>query len=351
MRGGSLLVDEIGELSPQSGQLIAEVLACGICGSDLHALTHAEQIVEMTTVMSADAGPFAPAPMDISQDVVMGHEFSARVLELGPNVSSCAVGDVVVSLPIVMDAGGIHALGYDNTYPGGFAQQIALSEVLCTKVPNGLDPQLAALTEPMSVGLHAVRKSLVTATHAAVVLGCGPVGLAVIAALRAAGVETIVASDFSSSRRALASTFGATEVTDPGIESPLAIWRRIDGRKSLVIFEAVGVPGMLESVILEAPRGAQVVVVGVCMVADTFRPMIAVGKELNLQFVFGYDPAEFAETLHRIAEGEYEVGQMITSSVPLVGVADAFLALGDPDSQAKILVLPNQTELARPARN
>ena len=341
MRDGRLLVDDVDTLPPQPGQLIAEVLACGICGSDLHALTHADQLVEMASAMSADAGPFAPAPMDISRDVVMGHEFSARVIEVGPNVSRCAVGDVVVSLPIVMDAGGIHALGYDNAYPGGFAEQIVLSEALCSKVPNGLDPQLAALTEPMSVGVHAVRKSVVTTKHAAVVLGCGPVGLAVIAALRSSGVETIVASDFSASRRALATVFGATEVTDPALESPFAIWRRIDGRKPLVIFEAVGVPGILESAILEAPRAAQILVVGVCMVADSFRPMIAIGKELNLQFVFGYDPAEFADTLQRIAEGQYPVGQMITATVPLEGVAGAFATLSDPDSQAKILVIPS----------
>lgn len=347
MRDGRLLVDDLAEFSPQPGQVIAEVIACGICGSDLHALHHADQLVEMARVMSAEAGPFAPAPMDASRDVVMGHEFSARVIEVGPNVNNLAVGDVVVSLPIVMDAGGLHALGYDNTYPGGFAQQIALSEVLCSKVPNGLDPHLAALTEPMSVGAHAVHKSVVTPKHAAVVLGCGPVGLAVIAALQSAGVETILASDYSASRRALASVFGASEVTDPAVESPIAIWRRIDGRRALVIFEAVGVPGMLESAMLEAPRAAQILVVGVCMVADSFRPMIAVGKELNLQFVFGYDPGEFADTLHRISEGEYPVSQMITATVPLEGVADAFTALGDPDSQAKILVTPNETPSTR----
>ena len=83
------------------------------------------------------------------------------------------------------------------------------------------------------------------------------------------------------------------------------------------------------------------------MVADSFRPMIAVGKELNLQFVFGYDPGEFADTLHRISEGEYPVSQMITATVPLDGVADAFTALGDPDSQAKILVTPNETPITR----
>ena len=121
----------------------------------------------------------------------------------------------------------------------------------------------------------------------------------------------------------------------------VAAWRRVDGRRPLVIFEAVGNPGMIESAVLEAPRGAQILVVGVCMVADTFRPMLAVGKELNLQFAFGYDPLEFTTTLSRIAEGAYDLEPMITAEVPLEGVADAFHALADPDAHAKILVIPN----------
>jgi len=341
MRDGALVVDELDELHAQPGQVVAEVLACGICGSDLHALHHADQLVEMTTVMAAEAGPFAPPPMDLARDIVMGHEFSARVLEVGENVGNCAPGDVVVSMPVVMDAGGVHAIGYDNDYPGGYAQQLVLSDVLCSKVPNGLDPRHAALTEPMAVGLHAVNLSVATPGHAAVVLGCGPVGLAVIAALRAHGVETIVAGDFSPTRRDLATRMGATEVVDPRDEGAVAAWRRIDGNRPLVIFEAVGNPGMIEAAALAAPRNAQILVVGVCMVADTFKPMIAIGKELNLQFAFGYDPMEFTTTLHRIAEGTYDVAPMITAEVPLDGVADAFGALADPDAHAKILVIPN----------
>lgn len=341
MRHGALVVDDIESLRPQPGQVIADVLACGICGSDLHALHHADQVVEMATVMAAEAGPFAPAIMDASRDVVMGHEFSARVVAVGENVGNCVPGDVIVSVPVVMDAGGVHMIGYDNDYPGGYSQQLALSDMLCMKVPNGLDPKLAALTEPMAVGLHAVNKSNVTPAHAAVVMGCGPVGLAVIAALHTLGVESIVAADFSATRRGLAATMGATEVVDPTEESAIAAWRRVDGSRSLVVFEAVGVPGMLEAAILEAPSSSQILVVGVCMVADTFRPMIAVGKELNIQFAFGYDPGEFGDTLRRIAEGDYDVAPMITAEVPLEGVADAFVALGDPEAHAKILVVPN----------
>lgn len=339
MRSGQLVVDEVPVPDLQPGQVLAEVLACGICGSDLHALDHADQLVEMSNAASMGS-PVTPTVMDPSLDVVMGHEFSARVLEVGDNVGNSAPGDVVVSLPVVMDAGGVHALGYSNQYPGGYAERIVLSDILTMKVPNGLDSGLAALTEPMAVGLHAVEMSRVTPRHGAVVLGCGPVGLAVVAALRLAGVETIVATDFSPTRRDLATAMGATEVVDAARESAVAAWRRVDGSRPLVIFEAVGTPGMLDRAISDAPGGAQVLVVGVCMENDTVRPGIAVVKELDVQFVFGYDPLQFQTTLRRIAEGELDVSPMITGRVDLDGAPGAFEALRDPEAHAKILVVP-----------
>jgi 2-desacetyl-2-hydroxyethyl bacteriochlorophyllide A dehydrogenase len=278
--------------------------------------------------------------MDPNRDVVMGHEFCAEVVELGDNVGNAAVGDIVVSMPMLFDPNGIHPIGYSNTYPGGYSERIVLADVLTLKVPNGLEPRLAALTEPMAVGLHAVQRTRWKAGSSAVVVGCGPVGLAVIAALALEGCEHIVAADFSPRRRTLAATMGATEVVDPRDEPAIEAWRRVDGRRPLVIFEAVGVPGMLDALIRDAPRNAQILVVGVCMEPDQVRPMVAVGKELNLQFVLGYDPVEFGTTLRRIAEGELDVSPMITGEVGLDGVAGAFEALADPEAHAKILVRP-----------
>ena len=153
-----------------------------------------------------------------------------------------------------------------------------------------------------------------------------------IAALARAGVEPIVAADFSPTRRALATTMGAHEVVDPTTEPAIDAWRRLGARAPMVLFEAVGSPGMLDAAMRDAPRGAQILVVGVCMQPDTVRPMLAIGKELNLQFVLGYDPLEFGETLRRIAEGELDVTPLITGSVPIDGVPGAFEALAHPDA-------------------
>ncbi len=197
----------------------------------------------------------------------------------------------------------------------------------------------------MAVGVHAVNRSAVAAGQPAVVLGCGPVGLAVVAALRLVGAEPIVAAELSPTRRALAATMGAHEVVDPRAEAAVDAWRRTAGSAAagpLTIFEAVGVHGMLDDAMRMAPRDAHIVVVGVCMEPDTIRPMRGITRELSITFALGYDPMEFAATLERIAEGELDVGPLITGSVGIDGVAGAFEALADPDAHAKILVEPGR---------
>lgn len=344
MRNGQLEVDDVDTPTPGPGQVLVRTLACGICGSDLHALRHGEELVEMTAEsgMGTAGGLVDVEVMSLDRDVVMGHEFCAEVVELGENVGNCTVGDRVVSVPMTLDLAGAHPIGYSNEYPGGYGELMVLSDFLALRVPNGLDADRAALTEPMAVGHHAVNRSWARAGDAAVVLGCGPVGLAVIAALRSRDVEPIVAADLSPARRDLAAVLGAHEVVDPADEPAVEAWRRLDGRKRLVIFEAVGVPGMLDEAMRQAPAQSQILVVGVCMQPDSVRPFRAVVKELALQFVFGYDPAEFGETLRRIAEGELDVGPLITGRVDLDGVPGAFADLADPDRHAKILVTPGR---------
>jgi threonine dehydrogenase-like Zn-dependent dehydrogenase len=209
-----------------------------------------------------------------------------------------------------------------------------LSAPLLLPVPNGLDPNRAALTEPMAVGLHAVNKSNVQRAETALVIGCGPIGIAVIAALRARGVESIVAADFSLTRRELATRMGAHQTIDPAQGSPF------DTTRPVVVFEAVGVPGIIDDVLRRASPGTRLVVAGVCMQPDTMHPFFAIAKEISVQFVLAYDPTEFAESLRAIAEGEIDVTPVITGEVGLDGVGSAFDDLADPERHCKILVTP-----------
>lgn len=345
MRGGRLVVDETAEPRPESGQMLVRIVACGICGSDLHFLRHGEAMVAMTNEMlpSMGAQGMGMAPIDLSRDIVMGHEFCAEVVELGPDTTGPKPGARVVSVPVLLSSTGLHQLAYNNDYPGGYAQYMVLSAALALEVPNGLDSRSAALTEPLAVGIHAVARSGATARDSAVVVGCGPVGLAVIAGLRAIGVESIVAADLSATRRAMALTMGASAAVDPTEEGVVDAWHRLDGRRPLVAFEAVGVPGMLQQLMRDLPPGTRVAVVGVCMEPDRILPFFAIAKELSLHFALAYGPDEFAGALRALAEGDVDASPMITGSVDLDGVPGAFEALARPDEHVKILVEPAAT--------
>src|SRR5262245_8439537 len=335
MRNSKIVVDTVPEPEPGPGEVLVKTLACGICGSDLHALVSAHKVVEAARETGA---PFA---MDPTRDIVMGHEFCAEVVDYGRDTPVGAkAGERVVSMPLLFRGTTIHGIGYSNDVPGGYGELMVLSAALALPVPNGLPTEHAALTEPMAVGWHAVEKARLEPHDAALVVGCGPVGLAVIAALRLRGIEPIVAADFSPRRRALAEQMGAPVVVDPKARPLMEAWREVADLRPAVLFECVGVPGILHDLMRKAPHSARIVVAGVCMDDDTIRPIFGINKELNVQFVLGYTPGEFMDTLGAIADGRIDVAPLVTGRVGVEGVAQAFQDLASPDEHAKILVEP-----------
>jgi threonine dehydrogenase-like Zn-dependent dehydrogenase len=373
---GTLSVVEVPDPRPGPGQLVLDVRACGICGSDLHAKDHADQLTDVMATMGY------PDFMRSDTATVMGHEFSGVITERGTkSPKKLREGMTVVSFPLVRTHGAVQLTGLSPLAPGGYAERVLVEASLTFPVPNGLSAELAALTEPMAVALHAVRRAEVRKSDTAVVLGCGPVGLGVICQLKAAGVSTVIASDYSPSRRDLAARCGADVVVDPAKDSPYEritakgvitkvpalydlalssmtrlrklpgwshVYRAADaagaaGPKRPVIFECVGVPGMIDRVIADAPLNSRVIVVGVCMGTDQFRPTMALGKELDMRFVFGYTPLDFFDSLHMLADGKVNAAPLITGPVGLAGVAGAFTALGDPEKHAKVLIDPRST--------
>ncbi|MBN8892923.1 MAG: alcohol dehydrogenase [Acetobacteraceae bacterium SCN 69-10] len=352
-RQGSLVVDDIAEPAPLAGQVLVRTLCCGICGSDLHAAKHSRQFAELSR---RTGGRFS---MDTTRDIVFGHEFCCEVVEHGPETSRrLAPGTLVTSMPLTIAGTEVLGISYNADAPGGFGERMALAERMLLPVPNGLPAVHAALTEPMAVGWHAVQRARLEPGDVPLVVGCGPVGLAVIAALRIKGAHPIVAADFSPARRALALRMGADIVVDPAEHSPYDRFRaeitpegydagryaRMFGAgpqlRPAVVFECVGVPGVIQQVMEGAPAEARIVVVGVCMEPDRTEPFFAIVKQLNLQFVLAYTPQEFADSLRHIAEGLIDVAPLITGTTGLDGVADAFAALGNPEAHAKILVEP-----------
>jgi threonine dehydrogenase-like Zn-dependent dehydrogenase len=346
MTNWELRVDDIDTPTAGPGQVLTKVLSCGICGSDLHLLAHGEESRRLSEEIAAEQRADGLEPeggamrFDPAGDLVMGHEFCCEVVETGPGVEHLTPGDVIVSVPGVFDADGVHPIGFSNRYPGGYAEYMVLNELLALKVPAGLPHEMAALTEPLAVGVHAVAKSAIAPGDAAIVIGLGPVGLACIAAMKMLGIGPIVGADFSPARRALAEQVGCDEVVDPDHETAMHAWRRIDGAKPLVVFEAVGVPGMIEHTMRMAPKDSRILIVGACMQEDRIHPMLGIGKELSLQFVLGYTPEEFAASLQSIADERVDLSSLLTGTVTIDDIPHAFADLGNPEAHAKILVQP-----------
>lgn len=371
---GELAVVDLPTPTPGRRQVLVRVRRSGICGSDLHARLHAE------TSAAATAEVGYHDFMRPHDTVVMGHEFVGEVVSYGPGCRRrWAPGTPVVALPMVQTDGRVQLTGLSPHAPGGYAEYAVVQEEMAMAVPDGLDLDLAALTEPLAVARHAVGRGDVRRKDLCYVIGCGPIGLAVILMLKAAGVRTVVASDLSPARRDLARRCGADVVVDPTVDSPwtaaddsryltdvtayfgaafgaMRALRRIDRLpwarvmrlaekagatpRGPVVFECVGLPGMIEQIVTEAPLLARIVVVGVCMEPDTFRPTIANAKELELRFSFAYSPAEFHETLQLLADGTVDPRPMITGTVGLDDVADAFDDLRSAEHHAKILIAP-----------
>jgi len=334
-----MVVEDLADLTPGAGQVLVEPLACGICGSDLHTVDHAHDLVAAATAAGVES---FTAGFDPDQDLVMGHELSCRVIGVGSGVSTVAEGDEFAAMPFLETPEGRVVPGYNNRFPGGYSSQMLLSPDALLPVPNGLDPFVAALTEPMAVGLHAVAESSVTPERIALVVGAGPVGLAIIAALAASGHEAIIAADFSPTRRKVAQAMGSHQVIDPAAESIIDAWRAAgDGVTPPVMYDAVGVPGMIDQLMVQAPAHSEILVAGVCIPPDNFRPSIGIYKHLSLKFVLGWTAEEFAASLHNLAEGHIDGAKLITGNVGLNGVPGAFADLADPEQHVKILVRPD----------
>jgi threonine dehydrogenase-like Zn-dependent dehydrogenase len=384
--GGALSLDDVPTPRPGAGQLLVEVQRCGICGSDLHARHSADELADVLVRCGYDRY------MRSDQRVTMGHEIYGIVAERGPDTrGSLPPGTPVVTVPLVRRGRAVDGIGLSADAPGGYAEHVVVQEALTLPVPNGLSPDIAAMTEPMAVAWHAVARSEVRRKDVAVVIGCGPVGLAVVTVLKHRGVGTVIASDPSAGRRALAERCGADVVVDPAAASPWdaasghglvtsmedeynagidaveglarlplpwwTSWRALDAvgattPASPVVFECVGMPGMIDGILADAPLHARVVVVGVCMGRDALRPSLAVNKEIDLRFVVGYTPLEFRDTLHALAEGRLDAAPIVTGRVGLAGVEGAFAVLGDPEAHAKILIDPGipDAEVRAPLR-
>jgi len=333
-------VDDIAEPEVSEGRVKVKVAWTGICGSDLHEYVAGPIFIPVKTPhpFTGDKAP-----------IVMGHEFSGEVVEVGNNVTRVKPGDRVVIEPILSD-GGPHAyigkynltekLGFHGLSGGGggFAKYTVVDERMVHKMPDSLSYEQGALVEPSAVALHAVRQSKLKAGDRAAVFGAGPIGLLIIDALRAAGASEIYAVELSKERSDKAMALGARAVIDPSRNDPASTIREMTGGGVDVAFEVTGVPKVLQQCIDSTHFEGDIVVVSIWETEASFHPNSVVMKERSLRGIIGYRDV-FPATMELMTRGYFSGDILITQQIPIGDIVNGgFETLVREKQQVKILV-------------
>lgn len=363
LRNGEIIVGDLPEPVPGPGQVLVKTLACGICGSELRARREAHRAMPLMKHVPWRKG------MDWTQDIAFGHEFCGEILAYGP---ACArrfkPGTRVASVPYMLIDGQADHIGFSSEIVGGYAERMLLSEELLIEVPDHLASIHATYAEPLSVGLRAAAQANMRGGEVPLVIGCGPVGLAVVIALKRLRKQLefgpIIAVDFQARRRELAQMLGADFVVDPALVSPYRIWelhavepmvcltpeqrgklppalrRQLRGYRPAVIFECVGEAGVIQKIYEGAAQAARIIFVGVCIETDQVEHVIATNKELELKYVLGFRRPEYETAFALLADGEVDAAPIVTGTVGLGEVARTFETLTAPSDHVKIVIEP-----------
>jgi threonine dehydrogenase-like Zn-dependent dehydrogenase len=345
--GGRVDVRETADPVPGKGQLLVRVRSCAICASDLHFMDHPEGVAE------DDSGLWDHHP---DRDIVMGHEFVGEVVAYGPGTErTLPLGTRVTSLPLLIGEGPARIIGCSPEAPGGFGELMLLTESLARAVPDRVTDDDAALADAFAVGTYYVRRAAMRSPDVPIVLGAGAIGLSVIAALRRQGVAPIVVADRNPARLDVARQLGADVVVDARERSPYDAWRELvlgdhehatfgalDADLPMcVVFECVGIPGVLDQIIRGCERGTRILSAGGCPEGDHISTMIAKRKGVNIQFGGGPEPADWYGTLDAICDGSLVVAPVIGKVIRLDEVPGALDEARRADGPARIMIHPD----------
>ena len=340
---GDVRVEEVPTPVPGEGQVLLAVTRNGLCGSDVH------------TYVGSDTGG---AAMHVP-GVVLGHEFAGTVVDVGPGVAAVAVGSPMAVAPIEW-CGECHPCrngwvnlcrrtaiygGYRLPLHGGLAPYVAVSHRSLYPVPDGLDVAHAALAEPVAVAVHAVRRAPVLLGSSVLVLGAGPIGLAVLQAARAAGAGMVAVSELSPARQAAAAGLGADLVLDPtSVSAPRAVREQTGAGVDIVFDTTASHAALADGLTAARARGTVVSVAGWQELARVDMGL-AMAKELDVRFVMTYEPAvDFPVALSLLASGAVNACAMVSDEIALADVVDLGLEelRNHSDRHVKILVDPSR---------
>ncbi len=293
--------------------VLVKVSACGICGSDVHG-------------MDGSSGRRIPP-------IVMGHEAAGIITEIGENVIDFAVGDRVTFDSMISEGDdwfrrrGLHHLSEQRRVMGvspgeyrqhgAFAEYVALPQHIVYKLPEGMSFQHAAMTEPVSIVVHAKNRTPIKLGDSAVVVGAGMIGNLMVQALRIAGCGKIIAVDLDESKLELARDVGATHTIVAGKEDVPEVVRSLtEGRGSDLAFECVGATPTVQTAIDSVHKGGSVTLVGNLAASIDFPLQSVVTREITLYGSCGSNN-EYPACLELMARGDFDLDALISKVAPL----------------------------------
>lgn len=321
-----LVIETMPDPTPGAGELVVKVGRCGICGSDLH--------MTEDPVYGKGAGD------------VLGHEFAGEVVALGKGTEGVAVGDLVSVIPLASCGTCAACLSGEVAYcdqfglqGGGYAEFAITRPNQCVKLPASASLADGAIIEPLAVALHGVNMSGLKAGDKILILGAGPIGLAVAFWARRKGATDIVIQDLNDFQQQRACDMGASGfVVDPA--DPIGGAERELGGKADIVFECVGIPGLIEQAVGQVRARGTILLLGLCTKPDTFNSFAMLSKEVRLVTSAFFTRQEYEEALDVLNAGAAEPRLLVTDTISLNDTPERFEALRKRTHECKILIAP-----------
>ncbi len=322
--------------TPKENEVLIRLRAIGLCGSDVHYYEHGK------------IGRYV-----VEQPIILGHEASGDIVEVGANVSHLQVGQRVAIEP----GATCGTCEYCKTnrynlcphveflatppYDGAFCEYVAMRSDLVFPIPEDMSYETAAMVEPFSVGLHAVRRGELKQDESVVIMGMGPIGLLTVANAKLAGASIIIGVDFEQSRLDMALKLGATHTINLRHENLASKVQEIIGQGADVAIDTAGHPAAVQGAVASVKRGGRVVIVGMSP-QDEVPVNIShiVDSEIDLRGVFRYHHT-YPASIEILSKKAVDIDQIVTGKYHLNDTAGAFeKALQDKTGTLKIIVYP-----------
>ena len=321
-----LAFETLPDPTPDAGQVVVKVGRCGICGSDLH--------------MTEDAA------YGCKHGDVLGHEFAGEVVGLGREVEGFRTGDLVSVIPLMSCGACEHCRKGEVQWcarfalqGGGYAEYALTRPNQCVKL--GADVSLAdgAIIEPLAVALHGINLSGLKAGDNVLVLGAGPIGLAVAFWAQRVGTGRVAVQDIADFQQQRALGMGADVfVVDPA--DPVGSAEHALGGKADVVFECVGIPGLIDQAVQQVKNRGTVLLLGLCARPDPIDSFAMLSKEVRLVTSAFFTVPEYRAALEALAQGAIEPRLLVTDTVSLAETPQVFESLKHRTSQCKVLIAP-----------